>query len=68
MRKVIKTVKKKWMTQEVLNVVKEKHKAYKKYRKLRTNESKEDYNRAKHMAIYVTNKARTDVETRIATI
>ena len=66
MRKVIKTDKKKWMTQEALNVVKENNKAYKKYRKLRTHESKDDYNRAKHMAIYVTNKARTDLETRIA--
>ena len=59
-------LKKKWMTQEVLNVVKEKHKAYKKYRRLRTNESKDDYNRAKQMAIYVTKKARTEFETRIA--
>ena len=66
MQKVFKTFKKKWMTQEVLNVVKEKHKAYKKYRRLRTNESKDDYNRAKQMAIYVTKKARTEFETRIA--
>ena len=36
-QKVFKTFKKKWMTQEVLNVVKEKHKAYNKYRRLRTN-------------------------------
>ena len=62
----IQKVVKKWMTQEVLNVVKEKHKAYKKYRRLRTNESKDDYNRAKQIAIYVTKKARTDFETRIA--
>ena len=66
MQKVVKTFKKKWMTQEVLNVVKEKHKAYKKYRRLRTNESKHDYNRTKQMAIYVTKKARTEFETRIA--
>ena len=66
MQKVFKTFKKKWMTQEVLNVVKEKHKAYKKYRRLRTNESKDDYNRTKQMAIYVTKKARTEFETRIA--
>ena len=66
MQKVVKTFKKKWMTQEVLNVVKEKHKAYKKYRRLRTNESKYDYNRAKQMAIYVTKKARTEFKTRIA--
>ena len=66
MQKVVKTFKKKWMTQEVLNVVKEKHKAYKKYRRLRTNESKDDYNRTKQMAIYVTKKARTEFETRIA--
>ena len=66
MQKVCKTFKKKWMTQEVLNVVKEKHKAYKKYRRLRTNESKDDYNRTKQMAIYVTKKARTEFETRIA--
>ena len=46
MQKVVKTFKKKWMTQEVLNVVKEKHKAYKKYRRLRKNETKDDYNRA----------------------
>ena len=32
MQKVVKTFKKKWMTKEALNVVKEKHKAYKKYR------------------------------------
>ena len=63
MQKVVKTFKK-WMTQEVLNVVKEKHKAYKKYRRLRTNESKDDYNRTKQMAIYVTKKARTEFETR----
>ena len=62
MQKVVK----KWMTQDVLNVVKEKHKAYKKYRRLRTNESKDDYNRTKQMAIYVTKKARTEFETRIA--
>ena len=68
MQIVVKTLKKKWMTQEVLNVVKEKHKAYKKYRRLRTNESKDDYNRAKQMAIYVANKARTEFETRIANI
>ncbi len=37
MRKVIKTVKKKWMIKEAMKVLKEKHKAYKKYRKLRTN-------------------------------
>ena len=66
MQKVYKTFKKKWMTQEVLNVVKEKHKAYKKYRRLRTNESKDDYNRTKQLAIYVTKKARTEFETRIA--
>ena len=66
MQNVFKTFKKKWMTQEVLNVVKEKHKAYKKYRRLRTNESKDDYNRTKQMAIYVTKKARTEFETRIA--
>ena len=66
MQKVVKTFKKKWMTQEVLNVVKEKHKAYKKYRRLRTNESKDDYNIAKQMAIYVTKKASTEFETRIA--
>ena len=66
MQKVFKTFKKKRMTQEVLNVVKEKHKAYKKYRRLRTNESKDDYNRTKQMAIYVTKKARTEFETRIA--
>ena len=65
-QKVVKTFKKKWMTQEVLTVVKEKHKAYKKYRRLRTNESKDDYNRAKQMAINVTKKARTEFETRIA--
>ena len=47
-------------------MVKEKHKAYKKYRRLRTNGSKDDYNRAKQMAIYVTTKARTDFATRIA--
>ena len=47
-------------------MVKGKHKAYKKYRRLRTNESKDDYNRAKQMAIYVTKKARTEFETRIA--
>ena len=34
MQKVGKTFKKKWMTKETMNVVKEKHKAYKKYRKL----------------------------------
>ena len=62
MQKVVK----KRMTKEVMNVVKEKHKAYKKYRRLRTNESKDDYNRAKQIAIYVTKKARTDFETRIA--
>ena len=66
MQKVGKTFKKKWMTKETMNVVKEKHKAYKKYRKLRTNESKDDYNRAKQKAIYATKKARTDFETRIA--
>ena len=38
----------------------------KKYRKLRTNESKDDYNRAKQNAIHATKKARTDFETRIA--
>ena len=68
MQKVGKTFKKKWMTKETMNVVKEKHKAYKKYRKLKTNESKDDYNRAKQKAIYATKKARTDFETRIATI
>ena len=47
-------------------MVKDKHKAYKKYRRLRTNESKDDYNRTKQMAIYVTKKARTEFETRIA--
>ena len=66
MQKVGKTFKKKWMTKETMNVVKEKHKAYKKYRKLRTNESKDDYNRAKQKAIYVTKKARTDFQIRIA--
>ena len=66
MQKVGKTFKKKWMTKETMNVVKEKHKVYKKYRKLRTNESKDDYNRAKQKAIYATKKARTDFETRIA--
>ena len=54
------------MTKETMNVVKEKHKAYEKYRKLKTNESKDDYNRAKQKAIYATKKARTDFETRIA--
>ena len=44
-------VKKKWMTKETMNVVKEKHKAYKKYINLRTNESKDDYDRAKQKAI-----------------
>ena len=44
---------------EALNVVKEKHKAYKKYKRLRTNESKDDYNRAKQKAKFVTKKART---------
>ena len=68
MQKVVKTFKRKWMTKEVLNVVNEKHKAYKKYRRLRTNERKDDYNRAKQMAIYVTKKARTGFETRIANI
>ena len=66
MQKVGKTFKKKWMTKETMNVVKEKHKAYKKYRKLKTNESKDDYNRAKQKAIYATKKARTDFETRTA--
>ena len=70
-QKVVKTFKKKWMTQEVLNVVKEKHKAYKKYRRLRTNESKEskdDYNRAKQMAINVTKKARTELRQGLQTV
>ena len=62
MQKVGKTFKKKWVTKETINVVKEKHKAYKKYRKLKTNESKDDYNRAKQKAIYATKKARTDFE------
>ncbi len=66
MQKVVNTFKKKWMTNEALNVGKEKHKEYKKYCKLRTNESKDDYKRAKQMAIYVTKKARTDFETSIA--
>ena len=66
MQKVGKTFKKKWMTKETMNVVKEKHKADKKYRKLRTTESKDDYNRAKQKAIYATKKARTYFETRIA--
>ena len=66
MQKVVKTFKKKWMTKEALNVVKKKHEAYKKYRKLRTNESKVDYNIAKQMAINVTKKAITDFETMIA--
>ena len=46
MQKVVKTFNNKWMTKEALNVGKEKHKAYKKYRKQRTHASKDVYNRA----------------------
>lgn len=66
MQKIGNKFKKKWMTKETLSVVKEKHRAYKKYRKLGTEESKESYNKAKQEAIYVTRKARMEFETRIA--
>ena len=68
MQKVGKTFKKKWMTIRDDERSEGETQAYKKYRKLRTNESKDDYNRAKQKAIYATKKARTDFETKIATI
>ena len=66
MQNVVKTFKKKWVTKGALNMVTEKHKSFEKYRTLRTNESKDDCNRDKQMAIYVTKKAGPDFETRIA--
>lgn len=64
--KIGHSFKKKWMTREVLEIVKEKHRAYRKLRKQRTEENKRKYQEAKGKALSSTRKARIDFECRIA--
>ena len=60
MQKVVQTFKKKWMNKRGAERGEGETQSLQEYRKLRTNQSKDDYNRAKQMAIYVTKNARTD--------
>ncbi|KAK3889104.1 hypothetical protein Pcinc_006847 [Petrolisthes cinctipes] len=54
------------MNNEALKAVQEKHRCYKKHKRLETEESKVQYNIAKRHAAYITRKATQEFESRIA--
>ena len=58
--------KKKWMTKDARSAVKQKHKAYNKYRKHKNQENLDVYKRAKNHAIKVTRDTRQNYETTLA--
>jgi hypothetical protein len=58
--------KKKWMTRDAESAIRDKHKAYNKYRKNKSQPNLENYKKAKNQATLVVRAARESFESRLA--